>query len=89
MGEEVVVPVGDLSKVKVEGLETNILANHETEFVVDATAAGPGNVGVEVVDASGALVATDIAELAPNKWRVKYVYIFTVTLYMYSVMLVL
>ena len=73
VGEEVTVPVGDPSKVKVEGLETNILANHETEFVVDATEAGPGDMAVEVVDGSGALVTTDTAVLAPHKWKVKYV----------------
>ena len=72
VGEEVAVPVGDLSKVMVDGLETNILANHETEFVVDATVAGPGDLAVEVVDPAGALVATDTAVLAPLKWKVKY-----------------
>ena len=72
VGEGVTVPVGDLSEVRVDGLETNILANHETEFVVDATAAGPGDLVVEVVDGAGALVATDTAVLVPQKWKVKY-----------------
>lgn len=73
VGEQVMVPVGDPSMVKVEGLESDILANRETEFVVDATAAGPGYLAVDVVDASGAPVATDTVKLAPQKWKVKYV----------------
>ena len=71
-GDEVAIPVGDVSKVTVEGLESDIQANQETEFVVDATAAGPGDLAVEVVDGDGVPVATDTAELAPQKWRVRY-----------------
>lgn len=72
VGTQLTIPVGDLSKVKVEGLETEILANCETEFVVDATAAGAGELAVEVMDASGAPLTTTATEiLAPQKWRVK------------------
>ena len=71
VGTQAAIPVGDLSKVKVEGLETEILANCETEFVVDATAAGPGDLAVEVTDATGALITTDTETLAPQKWKVK------------------
>ena len=85
VGEEVTVPVGDLSEVRVDGLETNILANHETEFVVDATAAGPGDLVVEVVDGAGALVTTDTAVLAPQKWKVKYARPNTYTLVFYII----
>ena len=83
MGEGVTVPVGDLSEVRVDGLETNILANHETEFVVDATAAGPGDLVVEVVDGAGALVATDTAVLVPQKWKVKYAQHLYIIVFMY------
>lgn len=71
VGEEVTVPVVDLSQVKVEGLETDIQADREAEFVVDATTAGPGDLVVEVEDANGGNVATLIEALAPHKWNVK------------------
>lgn len=71
VGEEITVPVVDPSEVKVEGLETDIQANRETEFVVDATTAGPGDLVVEVEDASGDCVAIQTKELAPHKWNVK------------------
>lgn len=71
VGDEVTVPVVDPSEVKVEGLETDIQANRETEFVVDATAAGSGDLVVEVEDASGDYVAIQTEELGPHKWNVK------------------
>ena len=74
MGSGLTIPVGDLSKVKVEGLEPQLVANQETEFVVDATAAAPAEMAVEVVDGSGAPVATETQDLAPQKWKVKSVW---------------
>lgn len=71
VGEEVTVPVVDLSEVKVEGLETDLQANREAEFVVDATAAGPGDLAVEVKDANGDNVPTQTEALAPHRWNVK------------------
>ena len=68
------IPVGDASRVKVEGpgVESGVLAREETEFTVDATEAGPGEPGVEVLDADGKPVEATIAEVAPLKWEVKY-----------------
>lgn len=71
VGTQLTIPVGDLSKVKVEGLEPELLANCETEFVVDATAAGPGDLAVQVLDPTGAPITTDTETLAPQKWKVK------------------
>jgi filamin len=73
VGSGLTIPVGDLSKVKVEGLEKELTANRETEFVVDATAAGPAELAVEVLDGDGAPVATETETLAPQKWKVKCV----------------
>ena len=76
VGSGLTIPVGDLSKVKVEGLEHEVVANKETEFVVDATAAGPAEMAVEVLDGNGAPVTTETEVLAPQKWKVKYVILF-------------
>ena len=73
VGSGLTIPVGDLSKVKVEGLENELVANKGTEFVVDATAAGPADMAVEVVDGNGVPVTTETETLAPQKWKVKYV----------------
>ena len=55
----------------MEGLEPELVANQETEFVVDATAAGPAEMAVDVEDGNGAPVETQTEELAPQKWKVK------------------
>ena len=73
-GDKAFVPVAEVSNVKVEGpgVVSGIMAGEETEFVVDAEEAGPGEVGVEVTDTDGQPLDTDIKQLAPQKWRVKY-----------------
>ena len=74
VGDKKTVPVCDPSKVKVEGagIESGILAGQETEFVVDATEAGPGDLSTEIQTPDGEKLDTVVAEIEPNKWLVKY-----------------
>lgn len=74
VGSKASIPICDPSKVKVEGpgVESGILACQETEFTVDATEAGPGELGIEVTTPDGEKLETTVAELEPRKWQVKY-----------------
>lgn len=74
VGDKKTLPVCDPSKVKVDGagIESGILAGQETEFTVDATEAGPGDLGIEIATPEGEKLDTVIAELEPKKWLVKY-----------------
>lgn len=84
IGDKVVVPVLDLSKVRIEGpgVESGIVGE-EAEFVVDATEAGKragknddgkeeDDLGLQITNAAGEPIKTDIVAIAPQKWQVKY-----------------
>ena len=74
VADKKIVPVCDTSMVKVEGpgVESGNLARKETEFTVDATAAGSGDMVVDVKDADGTPVEATVIEVEPRKWQVKY-----------------
>ena len=74
VGEKKQIPVFDLSKVKLEGpgVEPGVVVGDETDFIVDATEAGKGDLDLEITDSEGKPVDTKISEIEPQKWQVKY-----------------
>lgn len=72
--EKKTIPVCDTSMVKVNGpgVESGNIARKETEFTVDATAAGVGDLAVDIEDKEGKPIAATVTELEPRKWQVKY-----------------
>ncbi len=72
--EKKTIPICDSSMVKVEGcgVEPGNFAKKETEFLVDATAAGSGDLTVDLRDGEGKQINAKVTELEPRKWHVKY-----------------
>ena len=74
VGDKIQIPVCDLSKIKCEGpgVGSNVVAGNETEFVVDATEAGKGDLDLVITDPEGKPIDAEINEIEPLKWGVKY-----------------
>lgn len=72
--EKKTIPVCDSSKVGVEGsgVEPGNIAKKETEFIVDATAAGFGELAIDLTNGEGKQIDVAVTELEPRKWQVKY-----------------
>ncbi len=74
VAENIIIPICDSSMVIVEGsgIEPGNLAKKETEFTVDATAAGSGELAIDLTDEEGKQINVNVTELEPRKWHVKY-----------------
>ena len=74
VGDKKHIPVIDLSKIKLEGpgVEAGNVVGDETKFTVDATEAGKGDLDLVITDPDGKPLDTDITEVEPLKWEVKY-----------------
>lgn len=72
--EKRLIPVCDVTKVKLTGpgVESGVVAREGTNFVVDATEAGKGDLELEIVGPDGKPVDAEVSEIEPNKWEVKY-----------------
>ncbi len=68
------IPAIDLSKCTVmgPGINSGILANEETNFIVDCREAGKGNLEVKIQDLNGNNVPIDITETEDGVHEIKY-----------------